>query len=57
MRPSDRWLSHVSPVDRVVDRLAIYTWHYDSRGIFCVKSAYKLAVQIRDREGCIIFGF
>jgi hypothetical protein len=23
-------------------------WHYDSKGIFSVKSAYKLAVQIRD---------
>jgi len=26
------------------------TWHYDSMGKFSVKSAYKLAVQIRDQE-------
>lgn len=25
-------------------------WHYDSMGKFSVKSAYKLAVQIRDQE-------
>jgi len=25
-------------------------WHFDSKGIFSVKSAYKLAVQIRDQE-------
>lgn len=25
-------------------------WHFDSRGLFSVKSAYKLAVQCRDRD-------
>jgi len=25
-------------------------WHYDSKGVFSVKSAYKLAVQIRDQQ-------
>ncbi|OQU93325.1 hypothetical protein SORBI_3001G521001 [Sorghum bicolor] len=25
-------------------------WHYDSKGVFSVKSAYKLAVQIRDHQ-------
>jgi hypothetical protein len=25
-------------------------WHYDSKGLFSVKSAYKLAVQIRDSK-------
>ena len=25
-------------------------WHYDKKGLFSVKSAYKLAVQIRENE-------
>ncbi|EEC79285.1 hypothetical protein OsI_20088 [Oryza sativa Indica Group] len=28
------------------------TWHFDSKGLFSVKSAYKLAVQIREKEKC-----
>jgi hypothetical protein len=25
-------------------------WHFDSKGLFSIKSTYKLAVQIRDTE-------
>lgn len=25
-------------------------WHYDSKGVFSIKSAYKLAVQIRGQQ-------
>jgi len=36
------------PTDyEAVDRPA---WHYDSKGVFSVKSAYKLAVQICDQQ-------
>uniref|UniRef100_A0A0A9APL4 Uncharacterized protein n=1 Tax=Arundo donax TaxID=35708 RepID=A0A0A9APL4_ARUDO len=44
--PEDLQTILAIPVDvQMVDWVA---WHYDSKGVFSVKSAYKLAVQIRD---------
>ena len=42
------------PID--VDMVDWPAWHFDSMGKFSVKSAYKLAVQIRAEagKGCII---
>jgi hypothetical protein len=28
----------------------IHAWHFDPRGLFSVKSAYKVGVQLRDRR-------
>ncbi|WVZ54295.1 hypothetical protein U9M48_005117 [Paspalum notatum var. saurae] len=36
------------PIDADLDDFS--AWHFDPKGIFSVKSAYKLAVQIRDHE-------
>ncbi|WVZ60116.1 hypothetical protein U9M48_010177 [Paspalum notatum var. saurae] len=36
------------PIDADLDDFP--AWHFDPKGIFSVKSAYKLAVQIRDHE-------
>jgi hypothetical protein len=30
-------------------------WHFDSKGIFSVRSAYKLVVQLRDEGGVLTF--
>jgi len=52
--PEDASVVLTIPVD--VDMVDWPAWHFDSVGKFLVKSAYKLAVQIRAEagKGCII---
>jgi hypothetical protein len=46
--PEDAHIILAIPTDPQMEDWS--AWHYDSKGLFSVKSAYKLAVQIRDSK-------
>lgn len=48
--PQDAELILVTPVHTSLDDLV--AWHYDTRGLFSVRSAYKLHREHLKRNGC-----